>query len=134
MPPPPHPENRPAPTRSSTTTTAPPSKRLRFHTKKQPAIASPVAGRNGREPGRVALACALTVIVSCAFAAVPEGVTVVGLKEQVAFAGSPEQAKLTAELNPFCGVTVIVADPCEPELTVNDVGEAANVNVGVLIV
>jgi hypothetical protein len=72
----------------------------------------------------------LTAIVSCAVAAAPEGVTAAGLNEHVAFAGSPEQAKLTAELNPFCGVTVMVVDPCAPESTVNDVGEAANVNAG----
>jgi hypothetical protein len=47
----------------------------------------------------------LTVVV----AAAPAGVTVGGLKEQVIPDGSPEQAKLTAELKPFVGVTETVA-------------------------
>jgi len=40
----------------------------------------------------------------------PDGVTVVGLNEQVAPLGSPEQVKLTNELKPFCGVTVRLTD------------------------
>jgi len=118
------------PTRSSITTNAPPSKRRRFQTKKHDAIANPVTGTNGRESGRIIFACALTAIVSCVVADVPECVTVVGLNERVAFAGNPEQAKLTAALNPFCGATVRVVNPCAPEFTVKEVGEAPKVNVG----
>jgi len=80
------------------------------------ATASAMVGTNGLELGRVTAACVLTFMVSCvATAKLPEGVTVVGLKEHVALPGSPEHAKLTTELKPFCGVTVRVVDPCEPE-------------------
>jgi hypothetical protein len=48
----------------------------------------------------------LTVVVSGA----PAGVSVAGLKLHVAPDGRPEQVKLIAELNPFTGVTVKVAD------------------------
>lgn len=41
----------------------------------------------------------------------PDGGAVVGLNEQGAPLGSPEQVKLTAELKPFCGVTVRVTGP-----------------------
>jgi hypothetical protein len=51
-------------------------------------MAKPVAGRNGREPGRTTLACSHTAIVSCVFALEPEGATVVGLTEQVVFAAT----------------------------------------------
>jgi hypothetical protein len=88
-------------------------------------MASPVVGRNGRDPGRTALACVLTAIVIRVVTAAPDGATVVGLNEQLAFAGNPEQAKLTVELNPFCGVTVRIVVPCAPELTVIDAGDAA---------
>ena len=74
-------------------------------------MANPVAGRNGPWRGRIIFACALIAIVSCDVAAAPEGVTVVGLNKQVVFAGNPEQAKLTVELKPFCGVTVRVVVP-----------------------
>jgi hypothetical protein len=63
-------------------------------------------------------------------AAVPEGVTVAGAKEHVAPAGSPEQAKVTAELNPFTGVTDSVTVPWSPESTVSDDGEALSVKLG----
>ena len=64
----------------------------------------------GRGPGRaapVAVALMVTVVVA---AVVPEGVTVAGLNAQETPAGRPEQAKLTAELNPFDGVMLTVAD------------------------
>jgi hypothetical protein len=113
---------------TSTSAKAPPKRRRRLQ-KKQTATASPVVGRRCK-PCHSTLACAPTAIVSCVVTAAPEGVTVAGLNEQVAFAGNPEQAKLTVELNPFIGVIVRVVDPCEPELTVSDVGEAVKVNVG----
>ena len=53
-----------------------------------------------------------------------------GLNEQETFAGNPEQVKLTAALKPFCGVIVNVVDPGDPDLTVIEVGDATNVNVG----
>ncbi len=62
-------------------------------------------------------------------AVVPFGVTLVGLKVQVASDGSPEgQLKVTAWLKPACGVTVIVDVPlCPGELMVIVVGFAAMV-------
>ena len=57
------------------------------------------------------------------------GVTEVGLNEQLAPAGNPEQAKVTAELKPFCGVMVNVTVPCPPALRVSDAGEPAKVKV-----
>ena len=85
--------------------------RRRFHVKKPTTTASAVSGKNGRERSGITSACALTAIVSCVVAGAPEGDTVAGLKEHVAPVGSPEHAKLTVELKPFCGVTVIVAVP-----------------------
>jgi hypothetical protein len=89
--------------------------------------AKAVNGRNGRELDREAADCELVEIVSAAVAAAPEGVTVVGLKEQAAPAGSPEQAKLTAELKPYSGVIVSETVPDAPDWTVNEEGEAPNV-------
>lgn len=54
----------------------------------------------------------------------PLGVTVCGLKLQLAPAGKPLHAKLTAESNPFSGVTVNVAVPLCPTLIVSEVGLA----------
>jgi hypothetical protein len=42
-------------------------------------------------------------------AALPEGVTVAGLKLQETPAGNPVQAKVTAELKPLAGATLRVA-------------------------
>ena len=51
-----------------------------------------------------AVVCAVVAIVSVVLAALPLGVSVAGLKEQLDLAGSPEQAKLIVPLNPPCGV------------------------------
>jgi hypothetical protein len=98
-----------------------------FLIKRHKPMAMAVNGRNGRELDREAADCELVEIVSTVVAAAPEGVTVVGLKEQVAPAGTPEQAKLTAELKPYSGVTVSVTVPGAPDLTVREDGEAPNV-------
>jgi hypothetical protein len=93
------------------------------------AKVSPDIGKNGPRFG-LDSAEALAVKVSCVVAAAPAaGVTVVGLNVQVTPAGCPEQAKLTAELKPFCGVTVKVVLACPPDEALSDVGEAPNVNV-----
>ena len=76
----------------------------------QKAAAIAVTGKNGFGIRREA-DCAPTETVSWVVIAVPEGVTWDGLKAQVAPAGRPEQVKLTAELNPPCGVTVSVTVP-----------------------
>ena len=70
------------------------------------------------------------LIVKVVEAAPPDGVTVVGLKEHEAPLGNPEHAKLTAELKPFCGVTVNVVVPVPPAFAVNEVGDAAKVKLG----
>lgn len=60
--------------------------------------------------------------VSVVVTGAPLGVTEDGLKPQAASAGSPLHAKLTAELNPFCGVTVKVAVPLCPAAIVRVAG------------
>ncbi len=68
----------------------------------------------------------MVAVIAC----VPSGVTVAGLKVQAVAFGSPVQAKVTAELKPFCGVMVIVDVPLAPGATVNVVGFAAIVKFG----
>jgi hypothetical protein len=63
-------------------------------------------------------------------AAAPEGVTVAGLKEQVMPKAGSEQVKLTAELNPYCGVTVSFTVPDEPEVILREAGEVPSVKFG----
>lgn len=77
---------------------------------KQKAAAITATGKNGLGTRREA-DCVPTENVSVVVTAVPEGVTWAGLNAQVAPAGRPEQLKLTAELNPPCGVTVSVTVP-----------------------
>jgi len=87
-------------------------------------------GRNGeRESGRRAADCP-TVMVSWVVTAAPAGVTVVGLNEHVVPAGNPEQAKLTAELKPLVGVTVIVIAPEPPGFRLRTPGLAVSVIPG----
>jgi hypothetical protein len=89
-----------------------------------------VKGKNGRAPDCEAEDCALAEMVSCVVAAPPAGVTVAGEKEHVAPVGSPEQAKLTGESNPFTGVTDSVTVPRSPGSTVSEAGEAPSVKFG----
>jgi hypothetical protein len=51
------------------------------------------------------------------------------LNEQLAPADNPVQAKVTAELKPFCGVRVKVTVPCPPAARLSDVGEPVKVKV-----
>lgn len=64
----------------------------------------------------VPAACTVKVVAT----APPAGVTLGGLKLQLAPAGNPEHARPTACLNPFLGVTVIVKVPEAPFATVSD--------------
>ena len=114
----------------------------RPNTKTQPARETPAAGSHVLRAGRAAEAEALTAMVTCEVAATLEGVTLEGLKEQVVPVGRPEQAKVTAELKPFCGVTVRVSEPWLPDLTVSvetlevnekDGGGAATISVMVVV-
>jgi hypothetical protein len=68
-------------------------------------------------------------IDNIAVAGAPEGVTDIGLKEQVSPLGSPEQAKLTGKLKPNCGVTVSEYVATLPATSVSAGGEACKVNV-----
>jgi hypothetical protein len=73
----------------------------------------------------------LVAIVTVVVAAAPLGVTDEGEKLHELFAGRPEQLKVTALLNPFCGVTLRVAVPVIPAAILREEGFAASVNVGV---
>ena len=73
----------------------------------------------------------MVAIVSIVVAAAPVGVTDEGEKLHELFAGRPEQLKVTALLNPFCGVTLRVAVPVIPAAILREEGFAASVNVGV---
>jgi len=68
---------------------------------------------------------AAVAIVTTVVTADPFGVTLAGTNVHVASEGNPEQAKLTAWLNPFDGVTVRVEVPEEPAFTVTEAGLAA---------
>lgn len=105
--------------------------RLLLQPKMKRKAASAVSGGNGPELVRKAEDRALVEIVSWVVATVvPDGVTVAGLNEQAAPLGSPEQAKLIVELKPYSGVTVRVASPWLPEVTVSAVGKTLRVTVG----
>lgn len=91
--------------------------------------ATAVNGSPSFVPDRIAADCMGAVIANVVVAAPPEGVTVAGLNTHTAPDGKPEQAKLTAALNPFCGVTVSIVVPAPPELIVNDAGDASRVKL-----
>jgi hypothetical protein len=95
----------------------------------QITTASTGTGSSVTNPGGRAEAVAEAVIVSVTFAAWPD-VIEDGLKEHEVPAGSPEQMNVTAELKPFCGVTVSVTVPCPPVFTVSEVGDALSENEG----
>ena len=92
---------------------------------KQHSVAvSSASGGSGPERRWRAAVVAEVAIVSVVDV-VPGGVTVAGEKLHFAPAGRPEQLNETAESKPFAGVTVIVAVPLCPAVTVSDVGAAA---------
>jgi hypothetical protein len=99
--------------------------------RQQRKAASAVTSGNGRELIPTAEDWVLVEIVSWVLAvAAPDGVTVAGLNEQAAPVGSPEHAKLKVELKPYSGMTVTVATPWLPELTVSAAGKTLRVKVG----
>jgi hypothetical protein len=61
------------------------------------------------------------------------GVTLIGLNEQVANCGRPEQEKLTAWLKPLAEVAVMVAVPVAPCVSVSDVGLTAIEKLGAAV-
>jgi hypothetical protein len=74
----------------------------------------------------------LVAIVSFVVATVlPLGVTVAGLKEQVASAGSPEQAKVMADAKPEAGVAVMVVLPLPPPAIETEAGLRDRLKLGV---
>jgi hypothetical protein len=89
-----------------------------------------VKGKNARVPGCNADAWALVEMMSCVVAAPPDGVTVDSSKVHVAQLGSPVQARITGELNPFSGVTVTMTVPWPPELTVSELTEVPSMKLG----
>jgi hypothetical protein len=128
-PPPPQPKVSPSPARAASSRMYCNPRRF-FLIKTHKPAAKAVHGRNGRELDREAADGGLMEIVSTVVAAAPEGVTTAGLKEQAAPVGSPEQAKLTAELKPYCGVIVSETVPGAPDWTVSEEAEAFNVKFG----
>jgi hypothetical protein len=57
-------------------------------------------------------------------------VALLGLNEAVTPLGRPEADKLTLELKPFCGVTVMVLVPLAPWVTAKELGLAERVKFG----
>ena len=72
----------------------------------------------------------VVIVSSVVEAAPPDGVTDAGEKLQAAPEGNPEQANVTAELNPFCGVTVTMSVTLCPAVTVSDVEATEMVKLG----
>lgn len=123
--PPPQPERTPRPTKANASSIHAYLLYRFLHLNRPKITASAVTGKSRRDSGRMEDDCAAATMVSWVVAAAPEGVTVVGWNEHVASAGNPEHAKLTGELNPFCGVTESVIVPWATESTVSAFGEAA---------
>ena len=67
--------------------------------------------------------------VSEVVATPPLGVTVAGAKVHVTPEGRPEQLKVVADANPFCGVTEILAVPDCPRAMVRELGETVTEKV-----
>ena len=100
-PPLPHPESRAKPAAAIAISNTTCKARRLLQPKKHAATASAVPGKNGREPRCWYRACVGAVIVRVVLV-VSGGVTLVGLNEQMAPAGSPEeQANVTADLKPL---------------------------------
>jgi hypothetical protein len=74
----------------------------------QPAIGASRSEKTAPAPTTSAAVTLLLIVRVVAEAAVPFGVTLVGLKMHVELAGRPEHAKVVTALNPLSGVTVTV--------------------------
>lgn len=92
--------------------------------------ASAVSGTNGANGCCTAPTVEPAAMVNCVETALPAGVTCAGLKLHDTPDGSPEHAKLTAELKPFVGVTVTVVVPWLLDWMVSDAGETPMVKLG----
>jgi hypothetical protein len=104
--------------------------RLLFRPRMNIARASTPPGMMGRltPPLRAAL-CAAELIIKVVDA-VPGSITVAGVKVHEEPLGTPEQAKLTFPLNPFCGWIVTTIVPSPPARIVNDDEDIARSKVG----
>jgi hypothetical protein len=94
---------------------------------KTPASASVLPDPEAPEAGKVFMpvfADAVVVMVAVVVTAAPLGVTLLGANVHDESEGNPEQAKVTAWLNPLAGVTVRVVLPVEPAVTVIALGLA----------
>jgi hypothetical protein len=118
----PHPVTKPSPTRPAAIKSIICKLRRFLKPRKQHSThASAEPGNSGLRLLRSAAVVEVVVIVSCVVeAAPPDGVTGVGEKLHVAPEGNPEQVNVTAELNPFCGVTVTMSVTLCPAVTVSD--------------
>lgn len=76
-----------------------------------------VPGAQERALALCELAAVVVMVMVVVTAAEPLGVTEVGEKLHVDSDGKPEHVKLTAALNPFCGVILRVAVPVLPGAT-----------------
>jgi hypothetical protein len=89
-----------------------------------------VPGRDVHGCRSEALVAVVEIVTEVVVALVPFGVIEAGLKVQVEAFGNPVQAKVTAELKPFAGVTVMVEVPLLPCATVSVAGLAATLKSG----
>jgi hypothetical protein len=128
--PPPQPEAGANPANVNTTNSTAQIRLRLFQPSRNIVAANAVSGRNGAERRCKAPTVLLAASANCVVIALPEGVTCCGLKLQVTPDGSPVQAKLTAESNPFAGVTVTVTVPWPPDWMVSDAGEMLMVKLG----
>ena len=85
-------------------------------------------GRSFRSEADATLVAIVSVVVAVAL---PLGVTVAGLKEQVASAGSPEHAKLMTDAKPKPGVAVMVVLPLPPPAIETEAGLRDRLKLGV---
>jgi hypothetical protein len=124
-PPPPQPLRKPKPAALSDKTKSISRRRRFLNPNPQYAMAKADPGSIGNSLRRCCAVAAEAVTVTDVDV-VPGGVTLAGEKLQVAPAGRPEeQAKETAEANPPCGASEIVAVPLAPAVTDIVAGEAA---------
>ena len=73
----------------------------------------------------------MSVVVTAVFE--PFAVSGVGLKEQVEYAGRPEQLRFNVPVKPPTGVTVIIDIPELPAAMLKEVGLAETENPGAAI-
>jgi hypothetical protein len=85
-------------------------------------------GRSFRSEADATLVAIVSFVVAVAL---PPGVTVAGLNEQVASAGSPEQAKVMADAKPKAGVAVMVVPPLPPPAIETEAGLRDRLKLGV---